>query len=205
MKPAGVGIFFDRDGTINTEVDFLTRPEDLHLIPKAAAAIREANELGVKTFLITNQSGIARGLMTERDLARVHRKLKEMLAAQDAHIDGIYYCPHHPDYGTSKYRKQCQCRKPKTGMLRQAAREHRIDLAASFVVGDRCVDMMAGNAAGCSSLLVLTGYGRTEQRDCSPRTRIDHVARDAYAAWKYIRHILRQRKRRHSTKKGKLV
>lgn len=193
MKPAKVGIFFDRDGTINTEVDFLSRPEDLILIPNAATAIREANRLGIKAFLITNQSGIARGLLTEQDLELVHRKLERLLAEHDAHLDGIYYCPHHPDYGTPEYRKECSCRKPKAGMLRQAAKEHGINLSASFVVGDRCVDMKAGKEAGCSSILVLTGYGVTEQEECSQHTRIDHVAPDVFAAWKFIHHTIQQR------------
>ena len=193
MKPANVGIFFDRDGTINTEVDFLSRPEDLTLIPNAATAIREANELGLSAFLITNQSGIARGLLTEKDLEQVHRKLEKLLAEHGAHLDGIYYCPHHPEYGTPEYRKDCSCRKPKAGMLRQAAKEYGIDLPASFVVGDRCVDMMASEEAGCTSVLVLTGYGTTEQEECSQHTRIDHVAPDVFAAWKFIRRTIQQR------------
>ncbi|HEY4613810.1 MAG TPA: HAD-IIIA family hydrolase, partial [Bacteroidota bacterium] len=117
MRPvrfSDVGVFFDRDGTLNTEVDFLSRPDDLQLIPNAARAIREANTLGVKVFIITNQSGIARGLLSESDLARVHERLRQKLADDGAHVDGIYYCPHHPEYGGAQYKKQCTCRKPKT-------------------------------------------------------------------------------------------
>lgn len=188
MKLAEVGVFFDRDGTINTEVDYLSRPEDLQLIPDAAKAIREANRLGVKVFVITNQSGIARGLLTENDLVRVHKRLEQLLARHDARLDGIYYCPHHPDYGEPQYRKTCNCRKPKTGMLKQAARKFGVDLKASYVVGDRCVDMMAGERAGCGTVLVLTGYGATEQEECVSSARVNHVAPNIYAAWKYIKH-----------------
>jgi len=177
---------------LNTEVDFLSRPDDLQLIPNAARAIREANTLGVKVFIITNQSGIARGLLSESDLARVHERLRQKLADDRAHVDGIYYCPHHPEYGGAQYKKQCTCRKPKTGMLTKAAREHGIQLKGSFVVGDRCVDMLAGENAGCGTVLVLTGYGVTERDECLASARVDHVAPDAYRAWQYIKQRLQK-------------
>ncbi|MGB2869738.1 MAG: HAD family hydrolase [Bacteroidota bacterium] len=187
MKFDDVGIFFDRDGTINTEVDFLRVPEDLVLIPHVARAIREANELGLKVFVITNQSGVARGFLTEKDLQAVHQRLNALLAHEGAHIDEIYYCPHHPEFGSEPYNVTCDCRKPNTGMLRKAARRHRVRLSQSFVVGDRCVDMKAGERAGCGTVLVLTGYGSVEQEECLATTRVDHVAPDAYLAWKYIK------------------
>jgi D-glycero-D-manno-heptose 1,7-bisphosphate phosphatase len=187
-----VGLFLDRDGTINTEVDFLTRPEDLQLIPNAAEAIREANRLGIIVVVITNQSGIARGLMSEDDVQAVHQRLEELLAARGARVDAIYYCPHHPDYGTPQYRKACTCRKPKTGMLERAAQEFGFDLRSSFVVGDRWVDMKAGELAGCGTVLVLTGYGATEREECEKTARVDHIAADLYAAWLYIKHRLQK-------------
>jgi D-glycero-D-manno-heptose 1,7-bisphosphate phosphatase len=112
-----VGIFFDRDGTINTEVDFLRRPDELELIPKAAQAIREANSLGLKVFVITNQSGVARGLLTEADLGTVHDRLHTLLNSQGVRIDAIYYCPHHLDFEKPPYNILCDCRKPDIGML----------------------------------------------------------------------------------------
>ncbi len=190
-----VGLFLDRDGTINTEVDFLTRPDDLQLIPNAAKAIREANRLGISVIVITNQSGVARGLMTENDVQAVHRKLEELLAQHGARVDAIYYCPHHPDYGTPQYRIACTCRKPKTGMLERAAREFGLDLRSSFVVGDRWVDMKAGELAGCGTILVLTGYGTAEREECEKTARVDHVAADLYAAWQYIKHRLQEQQR----------
>ena len=198
MKVEQIGIFFDRDGTLNTEVDFLSRPEELALIPRAARAIREANEFGVKVFIITNQSGIARGLFTETDLAAVHKRLLALLAQEGAHVDGIYFCPHHPDYGTPRYRKDCSCRKPKPGMLRKAVREHAVRLRDSFVIGDRCVDMEAGRAVGCGTALVLTGYGSVERDDCVENGKVDFIARDSYDAWRCVKNMLNGRLRSKS-------
>jgi len=181
------GIFLDRDGTINDEVDFLKTPEQLHLLDGTASAIRELNESGWRVFVITNQSGIARGLLSERQLADVHAKLLAELKAHGATLDAIYYCPHHPDYGEPPYRKDCDCRKPKTGMLDRAAKEFHIDLKRSFVVGDRMLDIQAGNAAGARSILVLTGYGTEELELCRrDGVQIDHIARNLSEA---VRHI----------------
>ena len=194
MKFDDVGIFFDRDGTINTEVDFLSDPDELELIPGAADVIHEANTLGLKVFVITNQSGIARGKLTEQDLTAVHKRLEHLLAQKKAHIDSIYYCPHHPDSGKPPYNTACDCRKPGTGMLKKAVEEFHVDLSKSFVVGDRCVDMKAGENAGCSSILVLTGYGSTEKDECLANGRVDFVAEDVQEAWTYIKNILMKRK-----------
>src|SRR6266700_4144188 len=116
------GLFLDRDGTINTEVDYLSTPGELQLIPKSAEAIREANALGFKVFIITNQSGIARGILTEVQLSLIHQELLEKLRAQQARIDAIYYCHHHPDYTPEKDPAPCDCRKPNTGMIMQAVK-----------------------------------------------------------------------------------
>ncbi|MCU0454048.1 MAG: D-glycero-beta-D-manno-heptose 1,7-bisphosphate 7-phosphatase [Bacteroidetes bacterium] len=188
MKPLRAGLFLDRDGTINTEVDFLRTADEVRLIPGAARAIREANHAGFPVVVMTNQSGIARGYLTEDDLARVHVRLRELLAVEGAHVDAIEYCPHHPTAGRPPYHVECDCRKPGTGMLRRAAERLGIDLVASYVVGDRCVDMEAGRRAGCRTVLVLTGYGETEREECLQRLTIDHIAPDLYAAWSFIRH-----------------
>jgi D-glycero-D-manno-heptose 1,7-bisphosphate phosphatase len=193
VKVDQVGLFFDRDGTLNTELDYLSRPEELQLIPNAARAIREANDFGVRVFIITNQSGIARGLFTETDLAAIHKRLIAMLAHEGARVDAIYYCPHHPEYGTTPYKKTCNCRKPKPGMLKQAAREYGVHLSQSFVIGDRCIDMAAGRAAGCTTGLVLSGYGAVEQGECEDAHALDFVASDAYEAWLHIKKVLLQR------------
>lgn len=193
MKPLRAGLFLDRDGTINTEVDFLRSPDELRLLPGAARAIREANEARWPVVVMTNQSGVARGFLSEQDLERVHDRLRSLLADEGARVDAIEYCPHHPSAGRPPYNVECDCRKPATGMLTRAAERLGIDLASSFVVGDRCVDMQAGQSAGCRTVLVLTGYGATERDECLQRLTIDHVAPDLYAAWSYIRHHVHPR------------
>ncbi|MBN1886776.1 MAG: D-glycero-beta-D-manno-heptose 1,7-bisphosphate 7-phosphatase [Thermoflexales bacterium] len=153
MKSA---VFLDRDGTVNEEVDHLSDPAGLRLIPGAAEAIRLLNEAGLPAILITNQAGVGRGLFSEEVVDAIHQELARQLAAHGARLDAIYYCPHHPDAG-------CACRKPQPGMLVQAAREHGLDLGRSFVAGDKLSDLAAGRRVGCQTVLVLTGYGRREQ------------------------------------------
>lgn len=159
MKPSRA-IFIDRDGTLNEDIGYVSAPEELILFPWAAQAVRLINRAGLKAIVITNQSGIARGRYTEETLNDIHSTMLELLSRQDARIDAIYYCPHHPEAGSARYRLDCDCRKPKTGMLETAAREHRIDLADSFVIGDKASDIELARNAGARSALVLTGYGR---------------------------------------------
>jgi D-glycero-D-manno-heptose 1,7-bisphosphate phosphatase len=167
VKGGRIAVFLDRDGTINEEVDFLRRPEELQLIPGAAGAVRMLNERGLLTCVISNQSGVARGLLSERDLGPIHDALKAMLAREDARVDRIYYCPHHPTAGQPPYGIDCACRKPNPGMLHRGERELGIDLQRSFVVGDRIVDIQAGKAVGAATLLVLTGYGAASAGECA--------------------------------------
>ena len=158
-------IFLDRDGTINEDIGYVSRPEDLIIYPWAAEAIRLVNESGMKALVITNQSGIARGLYTEQTLHDIHGRLRDQLARDGAQVDGIYYCPHHPRIGDDRYRQFCDCRKPNPGMLLQAAREHSVDLSCSFVIGDKSSDMNLATNAGAKGVLVLTGYGRETRAD----------------------------------------
>jgi D-glycero-D-manno-heptose 1,7-bisphosphate phosphatase len=118
------------------------------------------NESGLLTVVITNQSGIARGMYNEATLGSIHSRMIEELASKGARIDAVYYCPHHPDVGDARYRTACECRKPRTGMLDRAAREHDVELARSFVIGDKASDMRLAENAGARAALVLTGYGR---------------------------------------------
>jgi D-glycero-D-manno-heptose 1,7-bisphosphate phosphatase len=186
----GGGLFLDRDGTIIEELEYISSPSQVRLIPRSAQAIRQANLLGLKVFVISNQSGVARGLLSEREVELVHDALVEQLKKAGAAIDAIYYCPHHPDYGDSDYRKTCECRKPAIGMLREAAEKFSIDLRKSYVVGDRISDMEAGKTAGAVSILVRTGYGSETislldgKRDC-----VTHVADDLFDAVEYIRSV----------------
>jgi len=187
------GIFLDRDGTINKEVDFLSHPDNLQLIPRSAEAIREANALGFKVFIITNQSGIARGFLTEEHLTAIHRQLLASLSAAGATVDAIYYCPHHPELGNEPFVKACDCRKPRIGMLRQAAEEFNIDLAQSFVIGDRMIDVQTGNNAGATSILVLTGYGKEELELCRQNNvPVSFVADDLFEGIQFVKRTLQQ-------------
>ena len=165
MTNDNAAVFIDRDGTINEDIGYVSSPEDLIIYPWAAEAIRLVNESGMKAIVITNQSGIARGLYTEETLHNIHGRLRDELARDGAQLDGIYYCPHHPRIGDDRYRQFCECRKPHPGMLLQAAREHNVDLSRSFVIGDKSSDMNLATNAGAKGVLVLTGYGRATQED----------------------------------------
>ena len=166
MRPSSVNpqscraIFIDRDGTLNEDIGYVSTPEQLKLFPWAAEAVRLINESGFKAVVITNQSGIARGLYDERALEAIHSGLIEELAREGGRVDAIYYCPHHPDIGIARYRVDCDCRKPRTGLLDKASRELNVELARSFVIGDKASDIQLAKQAGAQSALVLTGYGR---------------------------------------------
>ncbi|MBJ6723261.1 D-glycero-beta-D-manno-heptose 1,7-bisphosphate 7-phosphatase [Geomesophilobacter sediminis] len=152
-------VFLDRDGTINVEVEYLSRVEDFQFIPGAPLAIKSLKEAGFLLVVVTNQSGIGRGYYDETALERVHRFMHEELEKFGVSIDACYFCPHHPEHGVGPYRIDCACRKPLPGMLLQAAHDLNIDLAASYMIGDKLADVKAGLKAGCSSILVQTGYG----------------------------------------------
>ena len=140
--------FLDRDGTISRDVPYCSSPEDFELLAGVGEGIRILNEAGLKVIVVTNQSGIARGYFTEEMLEKIHRKMKNDSAKYGAHIDAIYYCPHHPEEG-------CDCRKPKPTLILRAAKEHNIDLAESFCIGDKLQDIEAGYAAGCKTVLIM--------------------------------------------------
>lgn len=153
-------VFLDRDGTLIEEVHYLAHPEQVRLIPGAAEAVRRLNSLGVLVVVVTNQGGVARGYFPESRVTEVHEHLAALLAQQGARVDAFYYCPHHPTEGLDPYRVACDCRKPRPGMLLAAARDLGIDLARSWMIGDKPCDAGAGHAAGCRSLLVRTGHGK---------------------------------------------
>ena len=161
-------VFLDRDGTINEEVGHLDRMEKLQLIPGAAEAIRRINKSGMKAVVVTNQSGIARGIFDEAFVIEVHTRLRELLRAEGALIDAFYYCPHHPTEGRVDYVKMCDCRKPAPGMLLRAAEELRIDPNRSYMVGDTLKDIAAGARAGAQGILVRTGYGEEAAAELGP-------------------------------------
>lgn len=158
LKPA---LFLDRDGVIIEEVDYLRHPEQVVLIPGSAEAIAHANRCAIPVVICTNQAGVARGYFPEESVTLVHQHLDQLLSAFGAHIDRFYYCPHHPTEGVGAYARACECRKPQPGMLFQAAKELGLDLSRSWLVGDKISDLQAGVAAGCQTILVETGYGRS--------------------------------------------
>lgn len=153
-------IFLDRDGTINEEVNYLHRPEDLKILPGAAEAISRFNQAGFLVIVITNQAGIGRGYYTQQDMEKLNEYMNQVLAEQNAHIDGFYFCPHHPEHGIGEYKKVCDCRKPGIGMFRQAEQDFSIEKAHSYMIGDKLIDTQAGHNYGVSSILVGTGYGK---------------------------------------------
>ncbi len=156
-------VFLDRDGTVNEEVGYLRNAADLRLIPGAGAAIKRLNDAGLLVVLVTNQSGIARGYFSEEQLLEIHERLKQMLQQDNARLDAIYYCPHHPTAGNSHLTKECDCRKPGTGLIDLASRDLHIDIGQSYVVGDKWSDVELGQRAGAHSILVRTGYGSDEE------------------------------------------
>ncbi len=149
-------IFWDRDDTLTRDPGYLSDPSQLELLPGAAEALKAASDAGFHNILVTNQSGIARGKFTEEDLGRIHDRLRELLAAQGAKLNAIYYCPYlDGDEATVEaYRQDSDLRKPKPGMLIQASMEHQVDLAASWSVGNSLRDAQAGRAAGCRTILI---------------------------------------------------
>ena len=180
-------VFFDRDGTINEEAGYIGSLRDLHIYPNAVEAVRMVNDAGMKAVVITNQSGVARGLIEEDFLSEIHGQIRDHLAKQGAVIDGFYYCPHHPTAGSEPYRQQCSCRKPEPGMLIRAAEDHGIDLSISYVIGDHASDIQAAKRVSAKGILVKTGHGLEHLNgDAEP----DYTAEDVLDA---VRWIIRDR------------
>jgi D-glycero-D-manno-heptose 1,7-bisphosphate phosphatase len=152
LRPA---VFLDRDGTICEEVGYLNHLSRLMVYPWAAGAIRRLNDAGLPAVVVTNQSGVARGTFPESLVAEVHRQLARELGAAGARLDAVYYCTHRRE-------DNCACRKPLPGLLQRAAAEHGLDLARSFVVGDRYLDVALAHATGGRGIMLLSGYGRGE-------------------------------------------
>ncbi|MBO0857422.1 MAG: HAD family hydrolase [Chloracidobacterium sp.] len=181
-------IFLDRDGTLNVEDGHITSPERFRLYGFAAEAVRLINQSGWKAIVLTNQSGVARDYITEARLIEIHEFMKESLRIQGARLDAVYYCAHHTDYGSPPYRLDCDCRKPKPGLARMAARDFNLDLNRCYVIGDRYRDIESGHAVGSRGVMVMSGFGRKEyetDRQFWPR-QPDYVAEDLLDAVKWI-------------------
>ncbi|MEW5825581.1 MAG: HAD family hydrolase [Candidatus Bipolaricaulota bacterium] len=172
-------VFVDRDGVINDQTAFVNAPSDFRLLPGAAAALRRLNEAGLLVVVVTNQGGIAYGHLTETTLDAIHRHMQDLLAAEDAHVDAVYSCPHMPEAPVAAYARDCPDRKPGIGMLEKARDALGIDLEHSFLVGDATTDILAGARAGCTTILVRTGHaGQDGKTIAFP----DHTVADLAAA-----------------------
>jgi len=158
-KPA---VFIDRDGTISEEVGYVNHPARFHVFPYSAEAIRKLNDNNWLAILVTNQAGVARGYFSEDVITTVHDQLNNELATQKARLDAIYYSAHHPTVGEPPYRLDCDCRKPKAGLINRATTDFDIDLKSSWMIGDRYSDIELARNAGLRSAFVLSGYGRGE-------------------------------------------
>jgi D-glycero-D-manno-heptose 1,7-bisphosphate phosphatase len=178
-------VFLDRDGTVIEEVGYLNRLDRVAFFPWSVDAIRVLNEAGLVVVVVTNQAGVARGYFDESLVRDTHALIDRRAAAGGARIDAYYYCPHHPDGVVEALRQTCACRKPKPGMIHQAASDLDLDIAGSFVVGDRWLDVEMGRAAGTAAILVRTGYGQEAERRPEGTVTADYVADNLMdaAAW----------------------
>lgn len=188
VRPAA---FLDRDGVLIDDIDQLVRSEDLRILPGVPAALDRLHWAGFLLLVVTNQPIVARGLVTENRVRTIHEDLDRMLQKAGAPpIDGFFFCPHHPRANLGPYRLDCQCRKPRPGLLLEAARQHDVTLSASFMVGDRMSDIAAGARAGCRTVLVQTGrhldppIQTTDPWDASLAP--DHTCADLPAAVEWI-------------------
>lgn len=163
-------VFLDRDGVLTEERGYVTSVEELHVFPFVEGCIRKIHEKGYYAIVITNQSGVARGLFSEDELLGMNDYL-----VQQTGVDAVYYCPHHPEGNVEKYRIVCQCRKPKIGMYQEACRKFDIDLARSYMVGDRAGDIIAGQNIGVKTILVESGYGLDRLEE---QVKPDYICRD---------------------------
>lgn len=183
------GVFIDRDGTVIDLIPYLSDPQQVRLVPGAAESLRRLGDAGYARIVVTNQSGVARGLYDLDRVEAVHVRLLEALRAEGADLEGIEFCPHHPDFTGP-----CACRKPEPGMIVRSAERLGVDLRSSWVIGDRFEDLAAGRRVGCRAILVMSGYGRDQARLTRPEEWgiVEYVAWDLPAAAAYL--IERDRK-----------
>ena len=178
------GVILDRDGTLVADEGFVHSVADLRLLDGVVPGLQRLAALGFRLVIATNQSGVARGLFSEDDMHAFNQELCRRLSRHGIAIDGVYCCTVHPDHGVGTYRRDSALRKPKPGMLLQAAKDHALDLAASYVIGDKRSDILAGQAAGCRTVLVATGSGGRGEHELP--LRADHQAADLAAAADWI-------------------
>lgn len=174
IPPKRPAIFLDRDGTINVEKHYLYKLEDWEWIPGAIETIGEFNKAGYSVVIVSNQAGIARGYYGEVDLQRLNQFIQKELAKTGAQVDRFYHCPHHPEFTG-----ECDCRKPKCGMLLRATLELNLDLTRSWLIGDKLTDIQAARAAGVKAVMVRTGYGVYDGKKLGNNTLIFNTISEA--------------------------
>ena len=181
-------VFLDRDGTVCEELGYINHIDRFRLFPWAAQAIRRLNQASMPVVLITNQAGVAMGYFPETLVQQIHDRLEHELALENARLDGLYYCPHHPFGTVPEYRRDCDCRKPAPGMLQRAARDLGLDLTSSYLIGDRYRDAETAFGIGARSVLVLSGYGKGEYLYHSPTwpRMPDHITDDLGTAVDWV-------------------
>lgn len=175
-------VFIDRDGTIVEDVGYGASFDETRFILGAAEAIRSLNERSVPVIVISNQAGVARGYFPESNIPRMHEAITRALVKSGAHVDRYYYCPHLPEGNVEEYALDCDCRKPKPGMLKKAAKDFHLDLTNCFMIGDKASDIEAGVAVGCRTVLVKTGHGSKEWSSWKQSFQPSHVAPDLAGA-----------------------
>lgn len=186
-KDGRPAVFLDRDGTVTIEKNYITDPGDIELIPGAAGAIARLRAAGFAVVIVSNQSGVARGYMTEEDMAAVHRATEARLLEAGAALDGAYYCPNLEDGTIERFARDVSCRKPATGMIDAAVRDLDLDMSASFMVGDQITDLEVASRAGIPGVLVATGKGEQTMLDAvAGRVEISYFASDLDAAADWI-------------------
>ncbi len=182
-------VFLDRDGTINEEVHYLHRPEELKLLPGVGEALKSLRQAGFKLVVITNQAGVARGYYSCEDVEALHTYMNQKLGEYGAGIDRFFYCPHHPEHGVGIYKKNCSCRKPGIGMFQRAEELFQVDKAHSYMIGDKLIDVQAGVNYGIPGILVGTGYGsllKKEMEEKGEKPLYDFYAETLVDAAEYI-------------------
>lgn len=179
-------VFLDRDGTINEDVGYLTDVAQLRIYPFAPDAIRLLRRAGFAIVVVTNQGGVARGLMTPAFVEETHRRMAERLGRAGAHVDDWFYCPHHPEAVVPGLSTPCACRKPGTAMPLEAAARHGLDLARSWVIGDHWRDVQMGHAAGARAVLLRTGHGRDQEKWRPAGQRVEAICDNLMAAAAFV-------------------
>jgi len=174
-------VFLDRDGTIVEDIGYLNSPEQIKFISGSIQAIKMLNDAGYEVIVITNQAGVAKGLVTEDMLQTIDKIIQKNILNGGGHLTAFYYCPHHPEHGVYPYRQICECRKPHTGLIKRATRDHDLDLSKSFMIGDKGSDIEAGKRAGTKTVLVMTGKTEKDLKE-----KPDHEANNLLEAVKWV-------------------